>query len=272
MFQQIKKKIRSITGLTNAQQQISSITPEWGVVHSGPAEGVNIYISSKWKEMLTGEYDRFLFEAITRSGFDLTGSIIWDVGAHIGYHTLAFSRLSGPKGKVFAFEPNPYNLERLRANIKRNPQIAENIKTFEIALSDADGKHEFKINSNVDNSKSSGSYLDYGSTPSDRYSAEVFNDFQIKLVQVNRADTLIATGILPAPNFIKLDIEGAEVRFLKGAIHILESSKPHIAIEVHNIQNMFHISELLHQYEYKPILLDDKFQSSSRCYILAIPR
>ena len=48
------------------------------------------------------------------------GDIVVDIGAHIGYYTLIFARLVGPKGKVFAFEPEPNNFNLLIKNIKIN--------------------------------------------------------------------------------------------------------------------------------------------------------
>ncbi len=48
------------------------------------------------------------------------GNVVADVGANIGYHTLILSRLVGPSGKVFAFEPNPLSRARLEANLAAN--------------------------------------------------------------------------------------------------------------------------------------------------------
>src|SRR5207244_3754027 len=48
------------------------------------------------------------------------GSVVLDIGAHIGYYTLLMARLVGPQGRVFAFEPNPANYDLLRRNIQIN--------------------------------------------------------------------------------------------------------------------------------------------------------
>ena len=46
--------------------------------------------------------------------------IIIDVGANIGYYTLLFSKITGSSGKVFGFEPEAYNFELLKKNVKIN--------------------------------------------------------------------------------------------------------------------------------------------------------
>jgi FkbM family methyltransferase len=48
------------------------------------------------------------------------GSTVVDIGANIGYHTVQFARATGPRGRVFAFEPDPDNLRILRHNVLTN--------------------------------------------------------------------------------------------------------------------------------------------------------
>jgi len=48
------------------------------------------------------------------------GMVVLDIGANIGYYTLLAARLVGDEGKVFAFEPDPYNYSLLRKNIEAN--------------------------------------------------------------------------------------------------------------------------------------------------------
>lgn len=55
-----------------------------------------------------------------------------DVGANNGYFSLLASTLVGKKGRVFAFEPNPRAINKLKKSIKLNK--FKNIKAFNIAL------------------------------------------------------------------------------------------------------------------------------------------
>jgi FkbM family methyltransferase len=66
------------------------------------------------------------------------GDVVADVGANIGYYTLIMSRLVGPSGKVFAFEPNPLSRAKLEANLSANNCC--NVEVFAIALSDGKGE------------------------------------------------------------------------------------------------------------------------------------
>lgn len=253
----------------------NNVTPRWVTVQAGPLRGAQLYLNvtnkAYHKELIEGSYDSFIYEALEEIAFDMNGATCWDVGAYIGYHTLALANLVGSSGKVIAFEPNIYNLERLRLNIKKNTWLANRISVHEIALSNSDGRHYMQVSSEIDTSTSSGSYLDYGHRPSDRYSERVYINFKKVEVQVAKPDTLIKAKQCDNPNFIKVDIEGAEVDFLYGADFILTQLKPVLIIEVHNIRSMFYIREIFFTKNYHLRLLHDGSNSSSRCFILAQP-
>ncbi|MBI4088157.1 FkbM family methyltransferase [Candidatus Kaiserbacteria bacterium] len=65
------------------------------------------------------------------------GSVVLDLGANIGYFTLLFSRLVGPSGKVFSFEPEPRNFAYLSKNIEINEY--KNVAAFEKAAAEKTG-------------------------------------------------------------------------------------------------------------------------------------
>jgi FkbM family methyltransferase len=69
------------------------------------------------------------------------GDVVFDVGAHYGYYTLLSSALAGPKGKVFAFEPSPGNIPRLKKHLDINH--CDNVQVIELALSDHEGSARF---------------------------------------------------------------------------------------------------------------------------------
>jgi SAM-dependent methyltransferase len=70
------------------------------------------------------------------------GSIFYDVGANVGFHTLLAAKLVG-SGKVFSFEPSPRNLEYLRRHIALNK--LHNVSVFESAVSDRDQVLHFQM-------------------------------------------------------------------------------------------------------------------------------
>jgi hypothetical protein len=55
-------------------------------------------------------------------------------------------------------------------------------------------------------------------------------------VVVARLDTLVGNGSIPVPHVIKIDVEGAELRLLKGAVKTLQRHSPHLVIENHGAE------------------------------------
>jgi FkbM family methyltransferase len=66
---------------------------------------------------------------------------ILDIGGHEGYYSILFARLMKDRGRVLAFEPDPYNFEWLRKNIEANGY--KSIELHEYALSDKEGDATF---------------------------------------------------------------------------------------------------------------------------------
>ena len=266
VFNRIVQKIKRSTFPTSPIP-----TPQARIVSDGPCSGVCLYVSDAWTSMISGHYDKFIYDALENNKIDLEGSVVWDVGAHLGYHSFALAKWVGPQGYVLAFEPNPYNKQRLILNMQANCELAERIILLDDALSDVEGEHSMQVSIEVDRGPSSGSYLDYGKKPSDRYKDKVYENFSSIKVRVTTADAVFYREEHAPPKFVKIDIEGAEERFLRGAHALLTNHKPVLVIEIHNIQCMFSVFQILVSYDYHLHLLDDGVNESSRCFILAIP-
>ena len=136
------------------------------------------------------------------------GYVIIDIGANIGYYTLIFSRLAGPKGKIYAFEPETSNFDILQKNIKTNS--CENVLTINNAVSDKNQKLKFFI-SNDDCGKHS---------LVDSKEAQGF----VEVDAVTLDDFFRSNPI--KPDFVKIDIEGAEFSALKGMRSIIGKEGP----------------------------------------------
>ncbi len=137
------------------------------------------------------------------------GSVVYDVGAHYGYYSLLASRLVGPTGRVVALEPSPRNLSKLRRHVELNH--ASNVTVVETAVSDREGESRF------DNRAGSGV---------GRLSPE-----GPLTVPVTTLEALAAR--FPAPNVIKIDVEGAEEAVLDGGRGLLEHAKPALFLSTH---------------------------------------
>lgn len=149
-----------------------------------------------------------------------SGGVVWDVGANIGFYTLIASRLVGA-GKVVAFEPLPANQQAIRRNLALN-EIA-NVELVAVALSDEQGEAELEIHASPTWAK-----LDTSGDTSFKRDADVGERVR---VAVSTLDAQLAH--VPAPDLVKMDIEGAEVAALRGAQRLLAEHRPTLICELH---------------------------------------
>ncbi len=236
----------------------------WTPIQAGPAAGAELFLPANlegfWAQIRAGTYDAFIYDAFAgrRNWRD---SVCWDIGAHVGYHSLV---LAGLGARVLAFEPNQHNAARLRAHRERNPALARNIRHLAVAVSDQDGEMSFVQSADMTGG-SSGSHLAAALPPLE---PAVYAGSERVVVPTVRMDTLIARGE-PAPDLIKIDVEGAEVLALCGAAKLLAEKKPLLLIEVHHICLMFYLQQMLLPLGYATRLLDEQNASPSRCFIMA---
>jgi FkbM family methyltransferase len=245
------------------------VLARWTQIEEGPLKGRYLFFDPQASpgglDMLRGTFEPFIYEAINACG-NLNSMTVWDVGAHVGYHALAFASMIGPLGQVVAFEPNPYNAERLQMNLENNRDLAERVICANYALSNADGEAPFILCEEVDNGRSSGSHLAGAIVPADQ---TVYESFRHTIALTARGDTLVQAGRVPAPSIIKIDVEGAEVQVLEGIVGILCTLKPTLLIEVHSVTSMFYAHKLLSQSGYELRLLNEQDSTHSRCFVSA---
>ncbi len=240
--------------------------PTWHTMNAGRLKGRDFLIDpvdNLWQaEILEGTFDGFMFDYL--KNVPLKGKTVLDVGAHIGYHTLMFADMVGDEGKVYAFEPNQINRERLQANLGKNPDLARRVEVLDIALSDKDGEQEFNFSPDIENGQSSGSYLSGAHTP---FTPEEYQamDFQKTTVRTVRVDNLgDALGQPVRPDVLKIDVEGAEWLVLGGAGRVLAEDKPLLLVEVHSIYNMYRLAEIFANVHYEMELI--KEEKDGRCF------
>lgn len=244
-----------------------TIKPRWNEIRGGILKGGHIFIdpTGGWKDMVTGEYDKFFFDFLEKQ--NLENKVIYDIGAHIGYNSLVFAKMVGSNGKVFSFEPNIFNKKRFELILSRNKEFSEIIKIMNVAISNKNGEDDFIFNKNVDNCKSSGSFVDGSHTFFEKSSYERSMGFERVKIKTVSMDSLDSIGIVDKPDLIKIDIEGAEFLALEGGLSLLAEHKPILLIEIHSIFNMLKVYEILTKLNYKIDLL--KEESDGRCFISA---
>lgn len=137
------------------------------------------------------------------------GDRVVDVGAHVGYFTILFSRLCGENGFVHAFEPEPANHRLLRANLLVND--CRNVEALQFALSDGAGSAQL--------------YLSADNSGDHRLQ---FSEGRSSLgVSTVELDTVIGEGRV---DIIKMDAQGAEPRILAGMQKLVARERAHLCV------------------------------------------
>jgi FkbM family methyltransferase len=238
--------------------------PGWFPIQAGPAAGAQLLLPGApegfWRQMIAGTYDAFIYEAIAGRR-NLRDATCWDIGAHVGYHSLVFAGLGA---QVLAIEPNQHNAARLQAHLERNPALARKIRHLAVAVSDQDGEMAFVQSADMMGG-SCGSHLAAALPP---LHPGVYAGNERLMVPAVRMDSLIDRGER-APDVIKMDVEGAELLALQGARKLLAEKKPVLLIEVHHICLMFYLQQFLLPLGYATRILDEQNASPSRCFIMA---
>lgn len=261
----IANSLSRFFGSQNVQQLMYS--PTWKTIQHGPGKGIHLFFDDSGeigKEMIQGTYDDYFFESIRSEKPE--GKTIFDVGAHIGYDSLIFAALVKSKGQVVAFEPNPYNRERLSLHLEHNAPLHTRVQVFEYALSDQEGTAEFLMSSRVDGWASSGSFLDSAHTNLEHSMYEKSLGFQRVQTPITTLDIFCKKNHLK-PDIIKIDVEGAEQEVLLGAKKIIATLKPVFYIELHSIFSSFKVTEFLVQHGYTIELLHE--EKDGRCFVRA---
>ncbi len=188
-------------------------------VAAGTLTGYQVLINMKAeKSRWLGTYEPELQAALKE--FLRPGQVIYDVGANIGYVTMMLAHHTGPTGKVFAFEALPVNVERIEKNVALNG--LQNVSVVSAAVADKAGDVTFYVHESVGMGKAAGS----AGRRQERYKAEI-------TVAGLSLDEFVFHRGNPAPDVVKMDIEGGEVLALPGMRRILAEYHPLMLLELH---------------------------------------
>lgn len=141
------------------------------------------------------------------------GEVVIDAGGFQGGTAIWFADKVGERGKVFSFEPLEINYQKMKGNIQRN-NLEKIIEPINEGLWDSNTRLWITNNNSA-------------SVCSVEHS-----DLEIK---VTTLDSFVKNQGLERVDFIKMDIEGAELNALKGALHTIMKFKPKLAISVYHL-------------------------------------
>jgi len=143
------------------------------------------------------------------------GDVMIDAGANIGLFTVLAAARVGPHGHVIACEPATATMQLLRENVARNDFGWVELR--EVALAEEPGRLEMQV-------------FEPGSGFSSFAPAESARASSIE-VDVTTLDD-VAGPLLERTRLVKLDVEGAELRALRGAGALLERARPDFIVEL----------------------------------------
>lgn len=189
-------RLSQLLSLGATQEAIHSITLPGGLTFSmalQPRQFIDrcLHYSGVWEPMETRHFTALLGQGYT----------VLDIGANIGYYTLIASRLVGASGRVFAFEPGKQTFARLSRNVAINN--LQNTYLNDCALGDQTCEVTF-YHSPGNNSGSNSLFL------LERSGSEA--------VRMTTLDSFILQNEIGHIDLVKMDVEGAEVKVLRGGM------------------------------------------------------
>lgn len=142
------------------------------------------------------------------------GDVCIDCGSNLGYHTVTMAKLVGPSGGVISIEPQRSIFQQLSGNVFLNK--LRNVITLNLALGDTNGEVTLDpIDIDAPNAINTG----YGKV-----------GFGGEKIGMTRLDDIITSDV----KFVKVDVQGCEMKLLLGAEKMIKESRPIFFIEVEN--------------------------------------
>lgn len=139
------------------------------------------------------------------------GGVMFDLGANFGYYAITIASALEGDCRIYAFEPNPNTLERFKRNVALNG--TGGLHLLEMGLSDTAG-HALVVETPA---HSGAAYLRQTSTSG---------------VPVTSLDLFCDQNHIDRLDLIKMDVEGAELRALRGGVQTLKRFQPVLLIEL----------------------------------------
>src|SRR5690606_18000695 len=151
-----------------------------------------------------------------------TDDVVLDLGGCWGDTALYFAHKVGANGKVYSFEFIPKNIELHNHNTSLNPHLSNRIKLVNKPVSNISGHPVY--------------FFDNG--PGSKISEVIFPGYTGKTETI-AIDDFVAAQNLQRVDFIKMDIEGAELSALEGARNTIKRFRPKLAIAIYHSMEDF---------------------------------
>ena len=192
----------------------------WIQIQHGPAESLWIRVNPRTgQNVQQGIGEPQVQQALVKHL--RPGMTFYDLGANIGYFSLIAARLVGPTGRVVSFEADPEIAARLRENLARNNYSRARVEQKAVWSQDT---------------TVSFSRVDPHTSP-DRGLGHVSTDSSGDTITVEAVSLDSYVTAQNSPDFLKCDVEGAEVEVFRGAGRLLAERRTILLVEMHNSEN-----------------------------------
>ncbi len=194
----------------------------WLKVQRGLAQGIRLRVNPTLEaDYWLGDHEPDVQESLKR--LCTPGCIVYDIGADVGFFSIAIARAIGPGGKVFAFEPERESCARLKEHAMRNNLLGR-IHLVEAAV--------WSSGSEGVPFRQGGRRKTRGGLVADGVAPVLAVGAVIKVPTIT-LDAFIEQGH-PPPDVVKIDVEGGECGVLKGGEKLFSGLKPSLVCEVHH--------------------------------------
>jgi len=206
---------------------------------------------------------RLLAPGFSRTATDLfhvaracikAGDCVWDIGSNLGIFAVCAAWKAGNRGRVFALEPDPCYADLLYRTARTLPDRYAAVTPLCAAVADRLSILELAIPRRGHSRNHLRIVSDMGDNETEA----------VKQVISVTCDFLLACW--PKPDFVKIDIEGAELLFLGGAGQMLSQVRPGLYLEV-SPANCDEVTDLLlrHRYVLSRVAADGTATPVDRC-------
>ncbi|MET4119790.1 FkbM family methyltransferase [Bradyrhizobium sp. JR1.5] len=211
---------RMIYHAVHAGRTLLGRTDRQVVVRDGISYDLDLSQGIDFAIYLGGIFERST--AVALSKLAEPSSLVLDIGANIGAHTLRLAKLVGPNGRVIAFEPTEFAFRKLRRNLDLNPTLASRVEALHCFLTANDATP-------VPNAI-------YSSWPlaaeAGLHAKHLGREMQTESAQARSLDNVLAQGADRKVQLVKLDVDGFECDVLQGATSLLRDTRPIFVMEL----------------------------------------
>jgi FkbM family methyltransferase len=213
----------------------------WVQIDRGPAKGLWIRLNPRTGQNVQEgagepEVQRALLDHLR------PGMTFYDLGANIGFFSLMAARIVGNSGLVISFEADPEIAVRLRENLSRN----------EFTHAQVEQKAVWSEPTVVSFVR-----VDPGTSPDRGLGHVSAGESEARTIRVEAVSLDHYTASHPMPDFLKCDVEGAELHVLQGAERLLRSKRPILLVELHSPENRQALVEQLKTLGYRCTNIDE---------------